>query len=78
PFLCASPASVSPHPFGDLYRPSTSHTLPEVQPVCTLATAVFRIIVDFRALDTLGEIAVIALALAAALPLLRLARGRNL
>ena len=35
------------------------------------------IIVDFRALDTLGEIAVVALALVAALPLLKLARGRS-
>lgn len=33
------------------------------------------IIVDFRALDTLGEIAVLAFALLAALPLLKLARG---
>jgi multicomponent Na+:H+ antiporter subunit A len=33
------------------------------------------IIVDFRALDTLGEIAVVAFALLAAAPLLRLARG---
>jgi multicomponent Na+:H+ antiporter subunit A len=33
------------------------------------------IIVDFRALDTLGEIAVVACALLAALPLLKLARS---
>lgn len=33
------------------------------------------IIVDFRALDTLGEIAVLAFALLAALPMLKLARG---
>jgi multicomponent Na+:H+ antiporter subunit A len=32
------------------------------------------IIVDFRAFDTLGEIAVLAFALLAALPLLRIAR----
>ncbi|HCV12138.1 MAG TPA: hypothetical protein DGC76_00280 [Candidatus Accumulibacter sp.] len=35
------------------------------------------IIVDFRALDTLGEIAVVALALVAALPLLKLSRRRS-
>ena len=35
------------------------------------------IIVDFRALDTLGEIAVLAFALLAALPLLQLARSRR-
>jgi multicomponent Na+:H+ antiporter subunit A len=35
------------------------------------------IIVDFRALDTLGEIAVLAFALLAALPLLKLARGQR-
>jgi len=35
------------------------------------------IIVDFRALDTLGEIAVVAMAFVAALPLLQLARGRS-
>jgi multicomponent Na+:H+ antiporter subunit A len=35
------------------------------------------IIVDFRALDTLGEIAVLAFALLAALPLLKLTRGQR-
>jgi len=34
------------------------------------------ILVDFRAVDTLGEIAVVAVSFAAALPLLRLARQR--
>jgi multicomponent Na+:H+ antiporter subunit A len=34
------------------------------------------ILVDFRAVDTLGEIAVVAVSFVAALPLLRLARER--
>jgi multicomponent Na+:H+ antiporter subunit A len=35
------------------------------------------ILVDFRALDTLGEIAVVMLSLLAALPLLQALRGRG-
>lgn len=36
------------------------------------------IIVDFRALDTLGEIAVLAFAFLAALPLLGIVKGKKL